>query len=123
MVKERRPKILQGMTYEIKTGCGALHIIINDRNNIPYELFSVMGKGGGCASSQCEALGRVISLSFKNDVPVKDLIKHLSGISCHSPVIGDEKVSSCSDAIAQVLKMYLVDKEKIEKEKADKENK
>jgi ribonucleoside-diphosphate reductase alpha chain len=103
----RRPKKLSGTTQELVTGCGKIFITINTKNDLPYELFAVMGKGGGCASSQCEALGRTISLALKASVPVKDLIKHLAGISCHMPSgVNEDKVLSCADAIAKCLKLF-----------------
>ena len=103
----KRPKKLSGATYEFVTGCGSIYITCNDRDSKPYELIAIMGKGGGCAASQCEAIGRVISIALQANAPIKDLIKQLSGISCHSPSgIGNEKVFSCADAIAKSLKTH-----------------
>ncbi|MBZ4642692.1 MAG: nrdA [Deferribacteraceae bacterium] len=61
-----RPKVLFGKTLEMMTGCGKLYVTINfDENNEPFEVFTSMGKAGGCAQSQCEAIGRLISLVFR----------------------------------------------------------
>jgi ribonucleoside-diphosphate reductase alpha chain len=102
-------KPLFGKTWVIQTGCGKLHITINEKptGNI-FELFSRLGKGGGCASSQCEAIGRLISRSLKHNIPVKEIIKDLSGISCHSPYTYPDgsKTLSCADGIGQILKMH-----------------
>lgn len=102
-----RPAVLEGKTYEIRTGCGNSFITVSMLNSKPFELIARLGKGGGCASSQCEALGRVISEALQAGVPVEKLTKHLIGIQCHVPHGTDENaVTSCADAIGKVLKKY-----------------
>jgi ribonucleoside-diphosphate reductase alpha chain len=64
-----------------------------------------MGKTGGCASSQIEAAGRLISLALRSGVKADAIIKQLIGIRCPSPSWQNGKmVLSCPDAISQVLK-------------------
>lgn len=111
MKRERKKKLL-GSTYQVQTGCGKLYIIINEDDDKIFEVFASIGKAGGCATSQVEALGRVISLGLRSGVEPKQIVRQLSSISCHSPVIiGGEKILSCSDAIAKTLKSYLDEKE------------
>jgi len=57
-IKRERPKALKGWTYQMQTGCGPLYITVNEDKAGLFELFTTMGKAGGCASSQCEAIGR-----------------------------------------------------------------
>jgi ribonucleoside-diphosphate reductase alpha chain len=69
------------------------------------EVFAQMGKTGGCASSQIEAAGRLISLALRSGVKGNAIIKQLIGIRCPSPAWQNGKiVLSCPDAMAQVLK-------------------
>ena len=103
-----RPVVIKGETRLMNTGCGNLYVTINeDADGHPFELFSQMGKAGGCAASQSEAISRLVSLALRSNTSPEAIIKQLKGISCHSPAWEDGgKVFSCSDAIAKALERY-----------------
>jgi len=103
-----RPKEMKGITHRKKTGCGNMYVTINKTDDGKVlEVFARLGRAGGCASSQTEALGRLISCALKHDIPIEAITKQLSGIRCQNPVGQDDQlVGSCSDAIAQVLSKY-----------------
>ena len=93
-VKRERPKALKGWTYQMQTGCGPLYITINEDKNGLFELFTTMGKAGGCAASQSEAIGRMVSLAWRSGVQARQVVKQLLGISCHCPSgFGDNRFS------------------------------
>jgi ribonucleoside-diphosphate reductase alpha chain len=93
----------------METGCGHLYITINEDEKGLFELFTMMGKAGGCASSQCEALGRLISLSWRSGVQARQTVKQMIGISCHKPNgFGEKRISSCADAVARAIQMHLL---------------
>jgi ribonucleoside-diphosphate reductase alpha chain len=99
-----RPKLLSGETERMDTGCGKLFIIMNDDEYGPREVFANMGKAGGCASSNTEALGRLISLAFKRGATPGEIVEQLKGIRCHVPYgIGPNAVLSCADAIGKAI--------------------
>ena len=104
-----RPEITHGITRKIKTGCGTLYVTINyDENGKPFELFSTMGKAGGCAASQAEAISRLISFALRSGANTPEIIKQLKGISCHSISWNKGgKILSCADAIAKALETAL----------------
>ncbi|HJV66813.1 MAG TPA: vitamin B12-dependent ribonucleotide reductase [Geomonas sp.] len=107
-IKRERPKALKGWTYQMQTGCGPLYITINEDASGLFEVFTTMGKAGGCAASQCEAIGRMVSLAWRSGVQARSVVKQLLGISCHSPSgFGDNKVLSCSDAVAKAIQSHL----------------
>jgi ribonucleoside-diphosphate reductase alpha chain len=108
IVPRKRPEVIKGSTRLMKTGCGNLYVTINeDEEGHLFELFTSMGKAGGCAASQSEAIGRLVSLAFRSNIEPAEVIKQLKGISCHSPAWYDGgKILSCSDAIAKALEMY-----------------
>lgn len=110
-----RPEVVMGTTTKVSTGCGNLYVTINtDENNKPFEVFTQMGKAGGCAASQLEAIGRLVSLAFRSGVDVRVIIEQLRSIRCPSPSWEKGcRIFSCADAIARVIERRLVN-DKIE---------
>ncbi|WP_277656994.1 vitamin B12-dependent ribonucleotide reductase [Seleniivibrio woodruffii] len=110
-----RPKVLVGRTVEMMTGCGKLYVTINqDENGKAFEVFTSMGKAGGCAQSQCEAIGRLISINLRSGGEIDRIIKQLKGISCHMRYgFGPNTVLSCSDAVGKALEQALRDNTEI----------
>ncbi len=107
---KQRNEVAFGVTRKIKTGCGNLYVTINeDEEGRPFEIFTQIGKAGGCVASQCEAMGRMTSLALRSGIESQEIIKQMRGISCHLPVgYGATKVTSCSDAMAKALEWYLM---------------
>ena len=100
-----RPKVVQGTTTKVQTGCGNLYVTINvDGEGRPFEVFTQMGKAGGCAASQLEALGRLVSLALRSGQDIKSVIEQLEGIRCPSPSWEKTgRIFSCADAIGKVI--------------------
>ena len=110
-IKRERPPVLTGRTYQMTTGCGALYVTINEDEKGLFELFNTMGKAGGCAASQSEAIGRLVSLAWRTGIPADPVIKQLIGISCHKPFgFGENRILSCADAIAKAIKLHVYGK-------------
>ena len=107
--KRDRPQALVGRTYQMTTGCGPLYVTINDdEKGLTFELFNTIGKAGGCAASQSEAIGRLVSLAWRSGQQPEPIIKQLIGISCHKPSgFGENRVTSCADAIAQAIRHHI----------------
>ncbi len=110
--KRERPRALAGSTYQMETGCGPLYITINQDQNGLFELFTTMGKAGGCAASQCEAIGRLVSLAWRSGVQARQAVKQLIGITCHKPAgFGNNRITSCADAVAKAIELHMMDEE------------
>ena len=99
-----RPERTHVVTELINTGCGKLYVTINQDHLGFCEVFAQMGKTGGCASSQIESTGRLISLALRSGVKIDAIIKQITGIRCPSPCWQNgSQTLSCPDAIAKVL--------------------
>lgn len=111
IIPRPRPLITNGITRQVNTGCGRLYVTINEDEKGLCELFASMGKSGGCATSQTEATGRLVSLALRSGVDPASIIDQLKGIRCPSPTwISGTTIYSCADAIATVLEDYLLEK-------------
>lgn len=102
-----RHDVTWGATRKMNTGCGSLYVTINEDEKGIFEVFAAMGKGGGCAASQTEAIGRLISLALRAGVDKEQIVKQLKGVRC--PNQAWEKggrIYSCSDAIAKAIERY-----------------
>ncbi len=106
-----RPEVILGTTTKVTTGCGNLYITLNqDESGNFFEVFTQMGKAGGCAASQLEAVGRLVSLALRGGIDIKIIVEQLKGIRCPSPSWDKgKKIFSCSDAISRVLEKRGVD--------------
>jgi len=69
----------------MNTGWRQVYITVNSDEDGPFEIFCNMGKAGGCAASQTEALARWHRLAFRCGISAEHVIKQLRGISCHMP--------------------------------------
>ncbi|MBN2187060.1 MAG: TSCPD domain-containing protein, partial [Dehalococcoidia bacterium] len=102
-----RPKVTKGITERVTTGCGYIYVTVNFDDRGICEVFSSLGKSGGCASAQLEATSRLISLALRSGIELASVAKHLRGIRCPSVAWEEGRaVLSCADAIASVLEKY-----------------
>lgn len=102
-----RPQTTWGFTEKVKIGCGNLYITANFDENGLCEVFTNLGRAGGCPS-QSEATSRLLSAALRSGLSPGVLIEQLRGIRCLATLrrrSADESVQvlSCPDAIGRVL--------------------
>lgn len=124
--REHRPMILRGRTYEVVTPVGKAFVTVNrDENELPFEIFITVGKGGMHTQADAEAIGRLTSISLRiargnrREIAQK-IVSQLSGIGGSSHVgFGKNRVMSLADAVSKVLAEDLALSETVEPKEAE----
>jgi len=102
-----RPDITTGFTEKVRIGCGNLYITVNYDEHGICEVFTNLGRGGGCPS-QSEATSRLVSIALRSGMDVKSLVEQLKGIRCATTIKQRGlKVMSCPDAIGRVIEKVM----------------
>jgi ribonucleoside-diphosphate reductase alpha chain len=116
--KRQRPEMLRGRTIKMISPLGDLYVTINeDEAGRPFEVFTTLGKAGGAANADAEAIGRLASLALRSGISITSIRDQLRGISCDRAVgFGANKVLSAPDAIAQAIDRYLLEREGVQGE-------
>jgi ribonucleoside-diphosphate reductase alpha chain len=109
--KRERPALVKGITEKVKVGCGNLYVTVNYDENGICEVFTNVGKAGGCPS-QSEASARLVSIALRGGADVNEIIEQLRGIRCHSTIRAKGKdcsigCLSCPDAMARTIEKLL----------------
>ena len=116
--KRSRPDKLRGTTIRRETPLGVMFVnVTEDEKGQPFEVFINLGKAGGSAMADAEALGRMISLALRSGIPLMEIHKQLRGISSDRAVgLGPNKVLSMPDAVGQALYLWWQDKQGVQQE-------
>ncbi|MBT7787825.1 MAG: vitamin B12-dependent ribonucleotide reductase [Calditrichaeota bacterium] len=108
----KRPRVTRGYTEQIETGEGTLYVTINEDEHGLCEVFASIGKSGGNAAAQSEAIGRLISLALRAGIDPRAIVKQLKGITGTNPVWHDgDLIRSTPDGIGRSLERFLNDRE------------
>ncbi len=114
--KRQRPPMLRGRTFKMSSPLGDCYVTINeDQDGRAFEVFCTLGKAGGAATADAEAIGRLISLALRSGIPLPAVRDQLRGISSDRAVgVGPTKVLSLPDAIGQALEKYTAEKDGVQ---------
>ncbi|HET8763555.1 MAG TPA: vitamin B12-dependent ribonucleotide reductase [Gemmatimonadales bacterium] len=116
--KRSRPEMLRGTTRRVETPLGTLYVTITeDDKGQPFEVFMSLGKAGGALMADVEAVGRLISLSLRSGIPMKEIHRQLRGISSDRVIgLGPNKVLSVPDAVGIAIERWMNEKQGIQQE-------
>ena len=113
-----RPDVLYGRTQKLNTPLGKAFVSINDDadGNI-FEVFINVGRAGSDITADAEAIGRLISLTFRipsdygSDQIALKVISQLRGIGGASSIgFGTDRVRSLADAVAKAIEQHQASK-------------
>src|SRR5207244_8072738 len=91
--------------------------VTEDDSGHPFEVFISLGKAVCALMSVVEAIGRLISLSLRSGIPLKEIYRQLRGISSDRAVgLGPHKVLSVPDAIGIAFEKWMQDKQGIQQD-------
>jgi ribonucleoside-diphosphate reductase alpha chain len=116
--KRARPDKLRSTSMRKETPLGTMfvHISEDDRGQ-PFDVFLNLGKAGGSAMADAEALGRLVSLALRSGIPMQEIIRQLRGISSDRAVgLGPNKVLSMPDAVGIALEEWWRDKQGVQQD-------
>jgi ribonucleoside-diphosphate reductase alpha chain len=116
--KRARPDILRSTAIRKETPLGTMFVhITEDDKQQPFEVFINLGKAGGSAMADAEAMGRMISLALRSGIPIQQVHRQLRGISSDRAVgLGPNKVLSVPDAIGLALEDWMRTKQGVQQE-------
>lgn len=109
-----RPSVLNGRTHKVMTPLGKAFVSINeDEDGNIFEVFINVGRAGSDITADAEAIGRLISLTFRipsdysSDQIAQKVISQLRGIGGSSSTgFGADRVRSLADAVAKVIEQH-----------------
>ena len=104
LVPRERPTSVRGVTDRVRTGHGNMYVTITfDDGGKPFEVFTTLGKAGGCDSANLEAVSRLVSLALRSGIDPDQIVAHLQGITCCPAWDGGTLIRSAPDAMAHTL--------------------
>ena len=104
------PDIMSAIRIKQKTPFGQMHIkiVVDPITEREREVFATLGKGGDVASSDLEAICRLISLYLRVNGSLEDVQNQLDGIGSSLTIpTKDGKITSLADALSKAIKKYL----------------
>jgi ribonucleoside-diphosphate reductase alpha chain len=116
--KRARPDTLRGTTSRMETPLGTMFVnITEDDRGQPFEVFINLGKAGGAAMADVEAIGRLISLALRSGISIQAIHRQLRGIASDRAIgLGPTKVLSVPDAIGIALESWMRQKQGVQQE-------
>ncbi len=116
--KRARPDTLRGTTSRMETPLGTMFVnITEDDRGQPFEVFINLGKAGGSAMADVEAIGRLISLALRSGISIQAIHRQLRGIASDRAIgLGPNKVLSVPDAIGIAIESWMRQKQGVQQE-------
>ena len=120
MTEYERPRVLNGYSMILQSGCGKIHVTVNFDGARPVEVY-VRGSGSGGCEANLASTGRLISKALQHGMPIAEVLKQLYSIKCAVAMKsektqfdieelgpkGARQIKSCSDGVAKAIAIAL----------------
>jgi ribonucleoside-diphosphate reductase alpha chain len=96
--------MLPARSYSLITPTGKMTLFVREIGNKPFDTFVVLGRSGSDITAFTEAIGRLLSIALRSNIPVDILAENLVGLGGRTSVgFGPSRVLSVPDAIGKIL--------------------
>jgi ribonucleoside-diphosphate reductase alpha chain len=104
---------MDAISYSVQTALGKMYLFIREVDKKPFDIFVVIGRSGSDVTPFTEAIGRLLSIALRSNVPVEVLGENLVGLGGRTSYgFGEKRILSVPDAIGKfLLKEYCNDVE------------
>lgn len=95
---------LEAWSYSTGTPTGKMTLFVREYEGRPFDAFVILGRSGSDITAFTEAIGRLLSIAFRCNIPVEILAENLVGLGGRTSVgFGPERILSVPDAIGRLL--------------------
>jgi len=97
-------RMIPAKSYSVETPTGKMTLFIREVEGKPFDVFVILGRSGSDITAFTEAIGRLLSISLRCNIPVGILAENLMGLGGRRSVgFGPGRILSVSDAIGKIL--------------------
>lgn len=90
--------------FSRQTPTGKITLFVREVENKPFDVFVILGRAGSDITAFTEAIGRLLSIALRCNIPVGILAENLIGLGGRTSIgFGAERVLSVPDAIGKIL--------------------
>ena len=95
---------MDAISYSVQTPMGKMYLFIREVDKNPFDIFVVIGRSGSDVTPFTEAIGRLLSIALRSNIPVEILGENLVGLGGRTSYgFGENRVLSVPDAIGKFL--------------------
>ena len=110
---------IDAKSYSVNTPSGRLSLFVREVEKKPFDVFLILGRAGSDITAFTEAIGRLISIALRCNIPMSLLADNLEGLGGRTTIWqGPSKILSVPDAIGKTLREEYLEKP-IEKHHAE----
>ncbi|KAF0107080.1 MAG: ribonucleoside-diphosphate reductase alpha chain [Anaerolineaceae bacterium] len=96
--------LLPAKSFSTKTPTGRMYLFIREIDKKPMDAFVILGRSGSDITAFTEAIGRLLSICLRSNIPIDILAENLMGLGGRTSIgLGPKRILSVPDAIGKFL--------------------